>query len=321
MRILIADDDPVARHMLQLTLERWGYDVEAVESGELAWQRLAANSGPRIAIVEWLMKGMDGADLCRNLRDHPDGQFVYVLLCSTLGSGGELVEALGAGADDYMLKPHDSGELKARLRCGLRILNLQNELITAREALRDQATFDATTGAYNRGAIIDLLEREVSRSQRDCLSLSVVMCDLDHFKQVNDTFGHQIGDQVLVEATARLHKGVRHYDRVGRYGGEEFLLVLPGCSAENAAFLTDRLRQSIAGQAVDTSQGPVAITCSFGVATYEGSPEAPPVDGETLIRVADEALYGAKGHGRNRVILGEMPSGRRDDGHVDDART
>ncbi len=320
MRILVADNDPVARHMLQLTLERWGYEVEAVDSGEQAWERLSIPGGPRIAIVEWLMDGLDGAELCRKLRNHADGQFVYVLLCSTRSGGNELVEALGAGADDYMLKPHDAGELKARLRCGLRILNLQNELVMAREALRDQATFDATTGAYNRGAIIDLLEREVSRAQRDCLFLSVVMCDLDHFKEVNDTFGHQVGDQVLIEATARLHKGVRHYDRVGRYGGEEFLLVLPGCSAENAAFLSDRLRQSIAGQAIDTPQGSVSVTCSFGVATYESSPEAAPVDGETLIRVADEALYSAKDNGRNRVFLGTMPGGRRDGANGNDPR-
>ena len=208
-----------------------------------------------------------------------------------------------------MLKPHDASELKARLRCGLRILNLQNELVMAREALRDQATFDATTGAYNRGAIIDLLEREVSRSHRDSRPLSVLMCDLDHFKQVNDTFGHQVGDKVLIEATARLHDGVRHYDRVGRYGGEEFLIILPGCSAENAAFLADRLRQAIAGQVMDTDQGPVSVTCSFGVATYDALAEAPPVDGDTLIRVADQALYAAKGHGRNRVTIGEMPDG------------
>ena len=307
MRILVADEDPVARHALEASLIAWGYDVESVADGRAAWAHLADGAGPRLIIVEWLMDGFDGAELCRKLRSEVDSEYVYVLLTSTRDGAAELVEALDAGADDYMVKPFDSAELKARLKCGLRILQLQNDLVMAREALRDQATFDALTGAYNRGAIFDLLEREVSRAHRSADTLSVLMCDLDHFKQVNDAFGHQTGDYVLVEATARLHAGVRHYDFVGRYGGEEFLVVLPGCTAADAAALAGRLRQDMAGSVVDTPQGPVYVTVSFGVGTYTGRPDEPPGDAEALVRSADEALYSAKDGGRNRVVIGQPP--------------
>lgn len=313
MRILIADEDPVARLALEATLVRWGYDVEVAEDGQAAWQMMANGNGPRMVVIEWLMDGVDGAELCRKLRAKVKSEYVYVLLMSTRDGAGELIEALDAGADDYIVKPFDSAELKARVRCGLRILQLQNDLVMAREALRDQATFDALTGAYNRGAIIDLLEREVSRAHRAGSPISLIMCDLDHFKQVNDAFGHQTGDQVLIEATARLHAGVRHYDFVGRYGGEEFVVVLPGCNAADATALADRLRQSLAGSVIDTSQGPVLVTASFGVGTYVGETDAPPGDAEALVRAADEALYAAKDAGRNRVIMGRSPRPLHDD--------
>jgi diguanylate cyclase (GGDEF)-like protein len=203
-----------------------------------------------------------------------------------------------AGADDYVTKPFETKELEVRLRAGRRILDLQADLVKAREALRDQATHDPLTGLWNRYALLDTLKREHSRAGRESTPLAVIMVDLDHFKQVNDTYGHLAGDAVLREAARRMRIHVRSYDHVGRYGGEEFLIVLPGTSEVNAAQLAERLRDAIAREPV-TLAGDlrVAVTASFGVSATDLAAE----DQETMIRLADEALYRAKENGRNRV--------------------
>ncbi len=198
-----------------------------------------------------------------------------------------------AGADDYLSKPFDAQELKVRLRAGKRIVDLE-------EALRVQATHDALTGAWNHGAIIDILQRELSRAEREGISTSAVLVDLDDFKRVNDTYGHLTGDAVLRETAQRMTRVLRRYDVLGRYGGEEFLVVLPGCEAPDAQALAERLRQCIACGPAATSMGKVSFTISLGVTTT-GKGETMGV--AAILQRADEALYRAKREGRNRVAV------------------
>ena len=302
MRILIADDDPISRRVLEATLQRWGYDVDVAEDGDETWQLLSHPSAPELAIIDWMMPGMDGPDICRKLRDSDIERYIYVLLLTSKQSDADIVAGLSAGADDYITKPFKASELRVRLRAGMRILELQQELVQARDALHAQATFDALTGVHNRGAILSMLDKELSRSRRTGSPLSVLMSDVDHFKNVNDTFGHLVGDAVLVEVSNRLREGVRQYDAVGRYGGEEFLVVLPGCTLLDAASLAERMRRSVGAQPVSSNEGRVSVTTSFGVAHYDASLN-PDCTRDELLKAADLCLYRAKDSGRNQVCV------------------
>src|SRR5690242_13517970 len=226
MRILIADDELISRKLLQKTLERAGYEVIAVANGREAADQLCPASGPRLALLDWVMPGLDGPSVCREVRKRKEQTYVYMVLLTSKESKEDVVAGLESGADDYLTKPFDPEELKARLRTGLRILDLEDRLVEAREEMRFQATHDALTSLLNRGVIMDLLGRELARSRRENLSTAILMCDLDHFKSVNDTYGHVAGDEVLKETAKRLLGSVRSYDFVGRYGGEELLIVL-----------------------------------------------------------------------------------------------
>ncbi len=302
MRILIADDDPISRRVLEATLTRWGYDVDVAADGNEAWQILTHPDAPPLAIIDWMMPGMDGPDICRRLRAADLQRYIYVLLLTSKHNETDIVEGLSAGADDYITKPFKAGELKVRLRAGSRILQLESELVMARDALREQATYDALTGTYNRGAILAMMDRELSRARRDSGPTSALMCDVDHFKNVNDTFGHLVGDAVLVEVARRLREGVRQYDAVGRYGGEEFLVLLPGCTLVDAAALAERLRRSVGGRPVETPEGKVAVTSSFGAAQFDATIDAE-ITRDGLLKLADSCLYRAKDTGRNRVCV------------------
>lgn len=209
-----------------------------------------------------------------------------------------MLDAMNAGADDYLVKPFDASELKARLLVGKRILDLQDELVAARESMRHAATHDSLTGLLNRGEIFAMLERELERSRRENRPVSVILSDIDHFKKVNDTHGHLFGDEVLQEISRRLHSRLRVYDGVGRYGGEEFLLVLPTCDLEYALVRANELREIIAATPIVSGNVERSITMSMGVAVSEGTG----IKGvETLLSRADTALYRAKEKGRNRV--------------------
>ncbi len=306
MIVLIADDEAVSRRMLVRMLTKSGYEVIEASDGEEAWRILERPDAPRLAILDWMMPGMTGPALCRRLRDLKREPYTYVLLLTARTDKQDVVDGMEAGADDYVTKPFDAAELEVRLRAGRRILDLEADLMKAREALREQATHDPLTGLWNRYALLETLSREQSRASREGTPLSVIMIDLDHFKQVNDTYGHQAGDAVLREAARRMQTGIRTYDQVGRYGGEEFLIVLPGTSEANAAHLAERLRGAIAAQPVTAERGlRIAVTASLGVAAVE-PPEAS--DPASLIRRADEALYRAKENGRNRVERADAES-------------
>jgi two-component system cell cycle response regulator len=298
--VLIAEDDPIFRRILESWFKKWGYRATAVENGLAAWEVLQNEDAPQLAILDWMMPGMDGIELCRRIRGHDQGLYRYVLLLTAKDDKQDVIAGLEAGADDYLTKPFDADELRARVRAGKRILDLQAALIAAKDDLQFAAAHDALTGLWNRGAIIDLLKREVSRRQRTGDPLGVIMADIDHFKKINDTYGHLVGDAVLQEVTRRLAQGVRPYDAVGRYGGEEFLIVFPGCTSPNLILGAERLRRCAADQPVETSAGPIPVTLSLGLASAEqGENEA--FDCEVFLRSADEALYAAKAGGRNRL--------------------
>ena len=297
MRILIADDDATSRLMLETTLRRWGHEVLSCGDGLTAWEILGQEGAPRLAVLDWMMPGMDGLEICRGLRKRRREPYVYVVLLTGKTQGRDLVAGLDAGADDYVTKPFNRQELRVRLRAGQRIVDLQDELIAAREALRHQATHDALTGLLSHAAILEALDHELARAEREHSPFSILMADLDHFKAINDAFGHQAGDAVLREAAGRFAASVRPYDPVGRYGGEEFLCVLPGCGSQEAAAVAERVRHAVAAEATVHEGETVHATMSIGVASWrEGEPAA------TLLQAADAALYEAKAAGRDHVV-------------------
>ena len=303
MRILIADDDPVSCRLLDSLLQKWGYEVIAARNGTEAWEVLQAENAPRIALLDWMMPGLDGLEICRRARARSSQPYVYILLLTANDKVGNLVEGLESGADDYLTKPFHPQELKARLRVGLRMLDLESGLVEARESLRFKASHDALTSIWNRGAIIELLERELSRARRDGSSVGILLADIDHFKKVNDTWGHLVGDEVLSAVTGRLKGEIRSYDAVGRYGGEEFLILLPGCDNAKLTAKAEQLVKIVERSSIETSAGSVPVTISIGGIA---SGDCPHGELSTLLRAADMALYRAKVSGRSRSEMARL---------------
>ncbi len=298
MKILIAEDSVVSTHLLCATLRKWGYDVIVATNGNQAWAELQKEDAPQLAILDWQMPGLTGPDVCRRVRKATEKQYAYLLLLTSRHLKEDMVEGMESGADDYVTKPFNPLELKARLRAGRRILDLQAELLKTREALREQATKDFLTGMWNRPSILEILGRELARSLREGIPAGIVVMDLDLFKSVNDTHGHLAGDQVLAWSARRLQASIRIYDAIGRYGGEEFLVVLPGCGEKSAVCQAERMRQKLEREPVRFGGNDIHVTASFGVTTTTPAVELRPED---VIRAADEALYAAKRSGRNRV--------------------
>ena len=298
MRVLIADDDSVNRRILEGFLEKWGYEVLATTDGTAAWNILQAEDAPRLVILDWMMPGMDGAQICREIRKRKQASYTYIMLVTAKFQKHDILEGLEAGADDYLTKPFDSSELRARLRTGRRILDLQEELLGARTRLEFEASHDAMTGAWNHAAILEILEAELARARRLGHAVGVLLADLDRFKLVNDSHGHQAGDAVLVEVVRRLRSQLRPYDAIGRYGGEEFLIVLPQGDPNKLLKQADRLRLAIAESPVDGPGCQIPITISIGVTAYRDSEST---GSHLLIQAADAAMYRAKERGRNRV--------------------
>jgi two-component system, cell cycle response regulator len=300
VKILIADDDRMSRRLLEKTLEREGYEVIAVDNGRLALQQLSLPDGARLALLDWMMPELDGPGVCLEVRKSHERPYVHIVLLTSRGSKEDVVAGLEAGADDYLTKPWDPAELTARLRVGQRILLLEDRLVEARETMRYKATHDALTSLFNRGVIVDLLSRELSRTRREKGCTVVMLGDLDHFKSVNDEYGHIVGDEVLREVARRLLASVRSYDFVGRYGGEEFLIVLNNCDSSHAAARAEEVRNGIAKQSVQTMRGPLPVTMSLGVLTsHDWDLQLV----EDILGKADSALYQAKAEGRNCVRL------------------
>ena len=295
MRILIAEDDLTSRNMLAAVLKKAGHEIVVAANGAEALAVLEQPGAPRLAILDWMMPEMDGLEVVRQVRAKPSSQPPYLIMLTARGEKTDIIAGLDAGADDYLAKPFDPGELRARVEVGRRMVELQAALFESREILAHQASHDALTGLLNRRAILERLHGECSRAARHGSKVAIGICDVDHFKRVNDTHGHQVGDDVLVGLAQLLTEGLRPYDAVGRMGGEEFLVVAPLEAGADHLPLFQRLCARIANHAIGTRGGQLQVTASFGVACAGTIPP------DALLAAADRALYQAKDQGRNRV--------------------
>ncbi|MBN1102695.1 MAG: diguanylate cyclase [Deltaproteobacteria bacterium] len=295
MKILIVEDEPVSRRLLEAFLRKWGYEVTVTDEGEKALEVLQGPDAPNLVISDWMMPGMDGLELCRRARGMDRPGYVYFIILTAKGGKENVVKGLDAGADDYLVKPFDQAELECRVRIGRRILDLESRILHL-------ASTDGLTGLLNRRAFMERMEEEMHRARRQKTGLSVILADIDYFKKINDAYGHQAGDVVLQKFAEQIEGSSRPYDPVGRYGGEEFVICLPGADLSQAASVAERMRRGVEEMinvAPDLSTA-ILITGSFGVATLEqGSGE----DVDSLIRRADDGLYRAKAEGRNRVFV------------------
>jgi diguanylate cyclase (GGDEF)-like protein len=276
----------------------WGYDVTVAEDGDAALQILESDAAPRLAILDWMMPGMSGVEVCRNVREKVNDSYTYILLLTSQQRDEDLVTGMEAGADDYITKPFKHNELRLRLRAGRRIIELQNELLAARDTFRTRASHDSLTGLWNHEEILNILAQELARAEREGKSVGVIMADIDFFKKINDTYGHLAGDVVLRLTAGKMHSLMRSYDVIGRYGGEEFLVILPECCPECAAAFAERLRLCVSSDSIDTPEGRIPVTISLGVTV---SSKERKNDADSLVKAADKALYQAKENGRNRV--------------------
>jgi two-component system chemotaxis response regulator CheY len=293
MKILIVEDDLISRRILEANLMTWGYEVTVVSDGVEAWEIIQQPESPNLVISDWMMPRMDGLELCRKIRHMETSEYVYFIILTAKGEKKDIIEGLEAGADDFLTKPFNQEELKYRTRIGERIINLEHRI-------QELANTDTLTGLLNRRAFMKRIMQEISRVQREKNPLSLILIDIDHFKYVNDTYGHQVGDLVLQRFAGQLTTSARPYDCLGRYGGEEFVVCLPGATGLQAVSVAERIRVQIENMEImlpdDTRS--IRITASFGTACYAaGSVESL----DLLIKNADDALYLAKDKGRNRV--------------------
>jgi len=296
MKVLVAEDSGFYQKLLPRFLQPWGFEAVVAANGVDAWKELSAPDAPRLALLDWVLPGVDGLELCRRIRSGDLGErYTYTILLTGNNDKTHLLEGMRAGADDFLGKPFDPCELQVRLLAGKRILDVHAELIQTRERLRYAASHDLLTGLWNRSEVIAFLNRELLRGRREKQPVGVILADIDHFKKINDTLGHAAGDEVLRKLAQRLRAELRPYDGVGRYGGEEFLLVLPGCDTEATLRRADEIRRTVCGIPATPN---TYVTISMGVA---GANEDYCCDSDLLLKCADSALYRAKELGRNRV--------------------
>lgn len=303
MKIVIAEDNRFFRRLLEVNLTQWGHEVVQCEDGEAAWELLSMEDSPKLAILDWEMPKMQGVDICRELRKLKDKPYVYIILLTAKSRKDDLVEGMTAGADDYITKPFEPLELEVRLRAATRIVKLQEDLLAAWKAEEVRAKEDSLTGLWNHSSIIQILSQELDRSSRNGTSLGIIMADIDNFKRINDSYGHLEGDRVLRRISEVLKSNLRTYDSVGRFGGEEFLIVLPSCDIRHTEYLAERLLRSVArDKALMIGEGET-LTLSLGASCVRGHTGG---TAKSAIKMADDALYEAKRSGRNRVVMREF---------------
>ena len=308
MKILIAEDDLTSRRILEGVLTKCNYDVISAKDGNEAWETLQGSDAPKIAILDWVMPGIEGIEICRRLREQEkdEDQYTYLILLTAKDSKENIIRGMEAGADDYIVKPFDQHELRVRVRAGQRIIQLQSELLATKQDLLLQSRTDPLTGVFNRRAILSQIKIELSRIKREKKQLSLSLLDIDHFKNVNDTYGHMVGDAVLRECVKRIEQVIRAYDSLGRIGGEEFLIIIPGTVASDALLIAERIRFSVSKADVHVNGNHIPITVSQGIVTCDGN-----TDVDVLIAMADKALFQAKDNGRNRVEKAFVPKETR----------
>ncbi len=298
MKLLIADDSKLSRTMLQSITKPWGYDVIIAEDGQQAWDIMQQENPPELLLLDWEMPNLNGVEVCeRAIAQNPQSP-PYVLLLTSRTSSNDIVEGLSRGANDYVAKPFDSDELKVRLQVGKRMIEIQNKLNDTLAEVTLLASHDALTGIFNRRAIMEAIPREMKRVERLKQVLCIGMCDIDHFKKINDTYGHLVGDKVIIEVTKRMQHALRDYDLIGRYGGEEFVVITP-IDQVDATVVYQRVCDNISRTPFIIDEHVIDVTISCGVSVYHDDDK----DDESLVLArADKALYQAKEAGRNRVI-------------------
>lgn len=298
MKVLLADDDPVTRKILEAALKKWGYEVVICSDGSEAWRELQKADCPKLAMIDWMMPKMDGPSICQRLRKVSDRPYTYIILFTSKDRREDLLKGLDAGADDYLIKPFDRTELKLRLKIGERIVRLQDQLIQARDDFQYQASHDPLTGLFNRRVIMDRLQSEMDLAATKKRPLSVALVDIDNFKSVNDNYGHLVGDKALKQVAEKINQALSPNGIIGRYGGEEFIIVMPDHGIDKAFKQAEKVRKSTMGSIINEMDGASSISLSVGVA--QGLPETG-ITVDDIIKAADNALYQAKKKGRNRV--------------------
>lgn len=304
MRILIAEDDVITSRSLQENLRDWGYDTLVVHNGKEAWELISGKSQAafepsediRLAILDWEMPGINGVDLCRRIRDKTENEqekYIYIILLTGRDLQEDIITGLTAGADDYLTKPFDILELQIRIKNGERIIRREDSRFK-------MATTDNLTQLWNRNRILEFLKEETSRGERFQHTIGVLMTDIDFFKKINDEKGHQAGDKVLLEISTRIKKSARSYDKIGRYGGDEFLGVFPNCPHSFIPKIAERFREAVEAEYVQTASGPIKVTISIGGTSNEFGRY---ISADDMIRVSDQALLTAKNNGRNCSVI------------------
>jgi two-component system, cell cycle response regulator len=291
MRVLIVDDDITTCDMLTETVKKWDFDPQVAKDGREAWEILRQPDGPRLVLLDWMMPEMDGLEVLRLCREHLFEWPLYIILLTSKNSKENIVMGLDAGANDYITKPFDPNELSARMRVGQRTVDLQAKLLETQKILTHLATHDPLTGIMNRRAVLELIQTELIRKQRDHedAELCIGFIDVDDFKRVNDTYGHLAGDDVLKGIATLLSSRLRPGDFLGRIGGDEFLIIMPGVHDQTALRLFEELSIAIANLRIPVKSNQVSATVSIGVASFREDTGL-----DDLLACADAAMYRAK---------------------------
>jgi two-component system, cell cycle response regulator len=295
MRILVADDDFRCRHIVDEALKRWGYEVETVADGKEALRVLQGNDPPRIAILDWMMQGMDGIEVCRQVRKCTRNPCIYIIV--TLKSRmGDVSACLQSGADDCLIKPLNLQELQARVQAGQRVVDMQ---AAKQQSLRYSETHDLLTGLWNRAGILEIAGKEMAYAEREGKSLCLALVNIDNFKILNDQFGHAAVECILPKVAQKIRSVMRSYDDIGRYGDEEFLVIITGLDEQYVFKQAQRLQRHIGERPFNVLGKKISITISIGVAIKPIANGARNV--QSLIHAANEAICLAKSLERKRT--------------------